>query len=224
MDTFPINLLDLISLIIIILSAIVSSLKGFVRESLSIFAWIGAIFCSIYLSPYFFNISLSFITNNILAEIITYILTFVIVLTTLSMVTRSLSIYIRSTALNNLDKSLGFIFGLIKGLIFLSITLIIFDWFSIEKKRPTLITSAKILPAVDMTSQLLINTLPDKFLSRYNIDKKDNKTNFKTNDFQEKINKLTKPEVPDNIIENENGGYNQGNRRSMDRLFQTNQN
>ena len=224
MDTFPINLLDLISLIIIILSAIISSLKGFVRESLSIVAWIGAIFCSVYLSPYFFDISLSFITNNVLAEIITYITTFVIVLVTLSMITRSLSIYIRSTALNNLDKSLGFIFGLIKGLIILSIILIIFDWFSLDKKRPVIITSAKILPAVDVTSQLLINTLPDNFLLRYNIDKKDNKVNFKNNDFQEKINKLTKPEAADNIIENKNGGYNQGNRKSMDRLFQTNQN
>ena len=224
MDTFPINVLDFISLLVIILSGIISSFRGLVKEGLSIAAWVGAIFSSIYISPFFFQLSLLLIENKTLSEFLTYLATFIIVLITLSIIIRSLTVYVRSSTLNNLDKSLGFLFGIMKGLIILSVVLIIFDWFSTTKERPYAVNEAKLLPIIDTTSRILISTLPKTFIQRYNIyiDKSENI--LEGNNLEEKIDKLnSKKHSSKNVDKTDDSGYSQGTRRRMDRLFQSNQ-
>ena len=223
MDPFPINILDLISLLIIISSGIISSFRGFVKEGLSIAAWVGAIFSSIYISPFFFEASQLLIENKILSEFATYISTFIFVLVTLSITIRSLTVYVKSSALNNLDKSLGFLFGILKGVIILSVILIIFDWFSTENERPHLINKAKLLPIVDTTSKILISTLPKDFVQRYNIYIDESDKSLDGYDLEKKIDELTKKNSSKNVDEKKDGGYNQGTRNRMDRLFQSTQ-
>ena len=223
MDTFPINILDLIALLIIISSGIVSSFKGFVKEGLSILAWVGAIFSSIYTSPLFFEISQLLIENKTLSEFATYITTFIIVLVTLSITIRSLTVYVKSSSLNNLDKSLGFLFGILKGVMILSVVLIIFDWFSTQNERPYLVNKAKLLPIIDTTSKVLIGTLPKDFVKRYNISINEGDKSLDAYDLDKKIDKLTKKNLSKNIDQKKNGGYNQGTRKRMDRLFQSTQ-
>ena len=223
MDPFPINILDLISLLIIISSGIISSFRGFVKEGLSIAAWVGAIFSSIYISPFFFEASQLLIENKILSEFATYISTFIFVLVTLSITIRSLTVYVKSSTLNNLDKSLGFLFGILKGVIILSVILIIFDWFSTENERPHLINKAKLLPIVDTTSKILISTLPKDFVQRYNIYIDESDKSLDGYDLEKKIDELTKKNSSKNVDEKKDGGYNQGTRNRMDRLFQSTQ-
>ncbi len=223
MDPFPINILDLISLLIIISSGIISSFRGFVKEGLSIAAWVGAIFSSIYISPFFFEASQLLIENKILSEFATYISTFIFVLVTLSITIRSLTVYVKSSTLNNLDKSLGFLFGILKGVIILSVILIIFDWFSTENERPHLINKAKLLPIVDTTSKILISTLPKDFVQRYNIYIDESDKSLDGYDLEKKIDELTKKNTSKNVDEKKDGGYNQGTRNRMDRLFQSTQ-
>ena len=120
MDSFPINGLDLAVLVILLLSALLAFMRGFVHEVLSVAAWIGAIFAVIYGLPELRHLARDTIPNSLIADSTTGVIIFLAVLVFLSMLTKILSKSIQASALNNLDRSLGFIYGLVRGAVICS--------------------------------------------------------------------------------------------------------
>ena len=223
MDNFPINTIDFVVIIIIVISAIISSLRGFLHEVLSIAAWIGAAFAVIYFQPLMKNLTRELIPNELFSDIITGIIIFIFVLVALSIIIKSFSSYIHKTTLNNLDRSLGFIFGVLRGVIILSIVLIVFDWFAEEPVRPYALQSSKTMPVIERTSEFILNLLPESFVK--NQDNARTKENIKsTSQEMSKAKKESQqPESSSNKNKRPEGTYKEGVRRNMDRLFQNNQ-
>ena len=223
MDNFPINTIDFVVIIIIVISAIISSLRGFLHEVLSIAAWIGAAFAVIYFQPLMKNLTRELIPNELFSDIITGIIIFIFVLVALSIIIKSFSSYIHKTTLNNLDRSLGFIFGVLRGVVILSIVLIVFDWFAEEPVRPYALQSSKTMPVIERTSEFILNLLPESFVK--NKDNARTKENIKsTSQEMSKAKKESQqPESSSNKNKRPEGKYKEGVRRNMDRLFQNNQ-
>ena len=131
---FDNNVVDIISLIIIVISVLLSSSRGLIRECYTIISWILSFFSSIQFGPMILPLILGvpfleeFLLGNCpLAMIISYIITFVLSITFFSILLVITSINKRKetqTIISNLDKFGGVLFGFMRSIIILLLILI----------------------------------------------------------------------------------------------------
>lgn len=131
---FDNNVVDIISLIIIITSVLLSFSRGLIRECYTIISWILSFFSAIQFGPMILPLILGipfleeFLLGNCpLAIIISYIITFVLSVTFFSILIIILNISRTNntqTIISNLDKFGGVLFGFIRSIIILLIILI----------------------------------------------------------------------------------------------------
>ncbi len=159
----PINGLDLAVGAILLVSALIAFIRGFVHEVLSIAAWVGAVAAVIYGFPFIQPHARSLISLNWAADATAAVAIFLIVLLILSIATHAVAHAIQKSALNNLDRSLGFVFGIARAIVILAVGLIITDWLT-ERERPRWIQTAKTLPAIEIAAEGLISVLPPSFM------------------------------------------------------------
>ena len=225
MDSLPINGLDLAVIVVLLLSAILAFMRGFVHEVLSVAAWIGGVFAVIYGVPELRHIARDFIPNELIADIATGVVIFIAVLVILSILTKILSKSIQASALNNLDRSLGFVFGLLRGVVIFAASLMILDWVVDGEERPSWVRSGKTLPVIEASADFIRDLMPETFMAAEDAAKEASETVKEAMELKETLDKLTQPPPgsdPD-APKTPDGAYEQNQRRSMDRLFQTNQ-
>ena len=109
------NWVDIAILVIIALSAGISLFRGFVREALSLLAWIISIWVAITFSD-----KLSVLLENMIASAsarlaVAFVALFVVTLIAGSMANYLASQLIRKTGLTGTDRMLGVIFGVARG-------------------------------------------------------------------------------------------------------------
>lgn len=225
MDALPISGLDLAVIIILLLSAILAFTRGFVHEVLSVTAWVGAIFAVIYGLPELRHFARGMIPNELIADSAAGIVIFLVVLVVLSILTKMLSKTIQASALNNLDRSLGFVYGLVRGAAILAALLIITDWVVAGEPRPDWVRSAKTLPIIESTADIIRDLLPETFMAVEDTVKDASETTREALELKETFDKLTQPPPGSdpNAPKTPDGAYEDNIRQGMDRLFQTNQ-
>jgi membrane protein required for colicin V production len=163
MQGLPVNGLDLAVGAILLISALIAFVRGFVHEVLSIAAWIGAVAAVIYGFPFVQPQARDLIPINWAADAAAAVGIFLVVLLILSIVTHAVARAIQKSALGNLDRSLGFVFGIARAVVILAVGLIITDWLT-ERERPQWVESAKTLPVIEMAAEGLVSALPPSFM------------------------------------------------------------
>lgn len=163
MQGLPVNGLDLAVGAILLISALIAFIRGFVHEVLSIAAWIGAVAAVIYGFEFVQPHARGLIPINWAADATAAVVIFLVVLLILSIATHAVARAIQKSALNNLDRSLGFVFGIARAVVILAVGLIITDWLT-ERERPRWIQTAKTLPVIEMAAEGLISVLPPSFM------------------------------------------------------------
>ncbi|MCA8907512.1 MAG: CvpA family protein, partial [Rhodospirillaceae bacterium] len=86
MSDWPINMLDAVVIVIIVLSAIVSVVRGFVREVLAIASWVGAALVTLYGLPYARPYLREVVDQPLIADAITGVVLFVVALMVFSLI------------------------------------------------------------------------------------------------------------------------------------------
>ncbi len=221
----PVNGLDLAVIIILLLSAILAFMRGFVHEVLSIAAWVVAVFAVFYGLPLAQPLARDLIPQTLVADIAAAVVIFLAVLVACSILTKMMAKTIQASALNNLDRSLGFVFGLVRGLVIFGAILIVVDWVYDDDSRPDWVESAKTLPVIEVTSDLIIDLMPEGFMGAEDAAKEASESAREALELKETLDRLTQP-PPGNDADadpSSDGAYEQDERRNMDRLFQTNQ-
>ena len=104
---------DVIILVLILISALFAFFRGFSLELLSISVWIISFFGSYAYGNNFINFFNRVINNILISTGISYTLVFLIIFVIFSFFTRKFSIYIKDSYVGLIDKSLGFIFGIL---------------------------------------------------------------------------------------------------------------
>src|SRR5215469_18943459 len=99
---------DLVTVIVIVVSAIYAIYRGFVSESLSIVAWAAAAFASLYFGPWVVPLLKGMIASTLFAYIAGYALVFVAVLIPISFASARFSEGVKNSPMGPLDQSLGF--------------------------------------------------------------------------------------------------------------------
>lgn len=229
MENLSINIVDIIILVVLVLSGILATMRGFVREVLSIGAWVGAAIVAIYgytpLRPHVDKIT----DIALLGDIVTAAGLFLVSLVLFSILSANISKGVKESAVGSLDRALGFLFGLARGaflvcLVYLGASLV---WE--QEDMPEIARSAKSYPYVKMASEKLLSLAPENIKSgsqdagneiRQGID--DAAALKRLN---ERLNN-PKPAAPENGSDSGNKdqpGYSEEDRSQLDSLIQDNQ-
>ena len=120
---------DLIILVLIFISALFAFFRGFSLELLSISVWIMSFLGSYAYSYNLINFFNKIINNILISTALSYVVAFLIIFVIFSFLTRKFSVFIKDSYVGLIDKSLGFIFGILRGYVIVSLCFFLFDYF-----------------------------------------------------------------------------------------------
>ncbi len=166
MDALPINMTDLAIALVLGLSAAFAFFRGFVHELLAIGSWVGAAVATLYGFPLAQPKARELIASPLLADMAAGIAIFLIVLIALSIVTRLLSRRVRDSSLGPLDRSLGLVFGALRGAVLVCIAWLVLLWAIPREDHPDWIAEAKALPLLEQGGAWLAELIPDELGGR----------------------------------------------------------
>ncbi len=161
MNSLPFGIIDICFVAILVISGILAYIRGFVREVLSVAAWVGAAFVTLYGYPHLQPIARAHIDNRMVADFATGALLFVGSLIIFSVVASVLSRSVRESAASGFDRSLGFAFGVLRGIVLISLLYLSAAWFWDRDKLPSAVLEARTYPLIDGSAQILLALVPD---------------------------------------------------------------
>jgi membrane protein required for colicin V production len=218
-----VNALDLAIIAVIALSALFAFARGFVREALSIVAWVGAALITLYGFNHTYGIVVRFVTTPLLADLIAGAGLFVVSLIVLTILTAYVARFVHSSALSPIDRTLGLIFGLARGVILVSLAYLVVDVSLPENDRPGWIKEAKSERFLARGADILRNALPESLQVRSAAAADDAQRAFdRAQDAQRAMRALSNPAAPSpaNPGQAPAPSYKPGERRDMDRLIE----
>jgi len=176
----PITFLDLILLVVMLVSAMLAMIRGFMREILSIAAWAIAAIATVYSYSRLLPVAKQYFNNDYLATGAVVGGVFLGTLLIVSILTVRISDMILDSRVGALDRTLGFLFGLGRGLLIVVVAFLFFDWLVPAKSQPSWVQSAKSKVVLQSTGDWLKSMLPDdpestilKRLKRPKVDDQD---------------------------------------------------
>jgi membrane protein required for colicin V production len=157
----PITFLDLILLVVMLVSAMLAMIRGFMREILSIAAWALAAIATVYSYAKLLPLAKTYFNNDIVAAGAVIGGVFLGTLLIVSVLTVRISDMILDSRVGALDRTLGFLFGLGRGLIIVVVAFLFFDWLVPERSQPAWVQTAKSKVVLQSTGEWLKGLLPD---------------------------------------------------------------
>jgi membrane protein required for colicin V production len=135
--------------------------RGFMREILSIAAWGSAALVTLYSFPKLVPVAKTYFNNDTVASVVVVAGVFVGTLIVVSVITVRISDMILDSRIGALDRTLGFLFGLARGLLIVVVAFLFFIWLVPEKQRPDWVSNAKSRVVLQGTGDWLMSLLPD---------------------------------------------------------------
>jgi membrane protein required for colicin V production len=157
----PITILDLVLLAVMLISGLLAMVRGFMREILSIAAWGTAALVTLYSYQKVLPTAKTYIASDTLASIAVIAGVFIGTLIVVSIITVRISDMILDSRIGALDRTLGFLFGLARGLLIVVVAFLFFVWLVPAKQRPDWVSNAKSLSMLQSTGDWLMSLLPD---------------------------------------------------------------
>lgn len=155
------NPLDLGVIAVILLSAIFAFARGFVREALSIIAWVGAAAITLYGFNWAYGLIEPHAQNPILSQVIAGFGLFVVSLIVLTVLTGIVARLVHVAGLTLIDRTLGFIFGLARGAFLVCLAFLLLDMSVQQNDRPGWIREARSAPYLHEGAAMLQGLLPE---------------------------------------------------------------
>ncbi len=221
MENLPISITDIAVGVILLLSGLLALSRGFVHEVLSIGSWVGAAFAGLYGFPYVRPYVRELIETEFIADIAAGAGTFIIALIVLTIVTKLVAETIQGSALNPLDRSLGFVFGLLRGVIIVCLLYGAIEWMIPVAKQPTWMRDAKSMPLIEQGTDFLVSLVPSDAAEKIanEADEQRDKANNAI-ELKKTFDKLLTPEAKkatnSQLIPQ---GYDNQERKDLDRLI-----
>jgi membrane protein required for colicin V production len=157
----PITLLDFILIGVMLVSAVLAMVRGFMREVLSIAAWIIAAGATLYAYGKLLPFAKAYFNNDYVATGVVVGGTFLLTLIIVSIITVRFSDMILDSRVGALDRTLGFLFGLGRGLIIVVVAFLFFAWLVPPRTQPGWVANAKSRVVLQSTGDWLMSMLPD---------------------------------------------------------------
>jgi membrane protein required for colicin V production len=213
MASMPITLLDLILLVVMLISGLLAMIRGFMREVLSIAAWALAAVAGVYAYAKLLPMAKPSFGSDLIAAVVVVGGAFLLTLLIVSIITVRISDMILDSRVGALDRTLGFVFGLARGLVIVVVAFLFFSWLVPDRGQPEWVRNAKSRVVLQGTGQWLMSMLPDDpestILKRLRRPKGD-----------EQQEPDTPPASPDQRSRNDPEGYDRAERTGMRQLIE----
>ncbi|GHF28859.1 hypothetical protein GCM10017044_25140 [Kordiimonas sediminis] len=210
MDVSSLTAFDIAVLVIIGLSTLFAFGRGFATVALSFGAWAGAFVASIFgfqlLKPY----GRDLITPPELADLITLVVLFFVTLFVLKLLAEWIGGAIKDSQIGFLDRSLGALFGLLRGMVIVSILYLGFAKLYPGQEQPEWVKDAKLRPLVSWGAEMM------EGLAAEALGKDPTEVG---KDYIEKASQSVESQFINEKLEEQAAKYMQEQRNKMDKLF-----
>ena len=166
MEVLGVNITDVVVVVTVLISGAIALARGLVKEVLAIVSWVGAAFATLYGFPYAAPYAGKVIETPWIADLTAGGVLFIVTLFVLSLASHAISRRVKGSPLGVLDRSLGFVFGLLRGALLISLAYLAFSWVQPVKDQPKWVRSAKTMPLIEQGADLIIILIPETFLDR----------------------------------------------------------
>ncbi|MGD0189580.1 MAG: CvpA family protein [Rhizomicrobium sp.] len=167
MHNLNFSMVDLLVVLTLIVSTALAIWRGFVRETLSIFAWAAAAFATLYFGPAAAGLVHTRFATSYLAPVLTYIAVFLIVLIPLSFVSYRFSEGVKNSPIGAVDRSLGAAFGVIRGLAVVGLCYLLFSIVVPVPNQPLWVKQAHFLPVIQASGDVLLSLVPSRAAAHF---------------------------------------------------------
>lgn len=146
--------------VLVLISAILATARGLTREVLSLATWAGSAAIAIYMWQYHPDIARQYIAEQIVADIATVVVTFIVALIVLHLLTMRVADFVVDSRVGPIDRTLGFVFGVLRGIL-IAIVITIFGTWLLPNNLPSWAAQSQTLPHLQSMGQTLISLLPE---------------------------------------------------------------
>jgi membrane protein required for colicin V production len=153
--------------VLVLISAILATARGLTREVLSLATWAGSAAIAAYMYFSHPDIARQYIQEQIVADVVTVVGTFIVALIILHLITMRIADFVVDSRIGPLDRTLGFIFGVARGVLIAVVVVVFGEWLlntnapGGEDKMPTWAKDSRSLPILQDLGDRLIAVLPD---------------------------------------------------------------
>jgi membrane protein required for colicin V production len=151
---------DLIIVALLILSVGLGFMRGFCNEVFTLVGWIGAVIATIYFTPVLREFGRDLIDKKWLADLATSSAIFIVTLGIFSGVSYFVTKGIHMTRLGIVDRSLGFGFGLLRGVVMAGLCFLLFAYVFEPEDRPDFVKDARTRPFLEASARWMQAILP----------------------------------------------------------------
>ncbi len=155
------TVLDFGLLAVMLVSGVLAMVRGFMREILSIASWVIAAVVTLYGYSRVLPYVKQYIQQDLLATGIAVGGLFLLTLLIVSLLTVKISDLVLDSRIGALDRTLGFLFGLARGLVIMVVAFLFFTWLVPAKTEPEWVKNARSRPILQSTGDWLKSILPD---------------------------------------------------------------
>ncbi len=159
----PLQLLDLALIAIMVISALFAVMRGFTREVLSLASWIVSALAAYWAvtTPEIYGIARQYVADENLARAATGGVVFLVMLIITSYITVRIGDMVVDSAIGAFDRTLGLLYGLVRGLLLVVIAYMFYVWLVPVNKHEPWVLKARTLPLIRATAEVVNGFLPE---------------------------------------------------------------
>jgi membrane protein required for colicin V production len=202
------QILDFILVAIMLISGLLALARGFTREVLSLVAW-GLAALAAYFAikqKNIMDLALPHFEKPVMAQIAVAAVAFILVLIVVSVISVKISDRVVDSSVGAFDRTLGFFYGLARGLILVAIAYLFYGWLLPPEKQEDWVRNAVTLPAIRTVSNTMLSYMPPDIAETLNNSGL--------------IGNQDAPSKPDATTPDANTGYQKGQTKGLDNLIE----
>ncbi|HPD82234.1 MAG: CvpA family protein [Alphaproteobacteria bacterium] len=183
-------IIDIVVGAVVVISAIISFLRGLIREVLTIAGVVGGFFAAVFfgpkLSPTFANWLgvpenlddpevkveklFDLVPMNIVADICAYAAVFILVVIMISVISHFVAGAAKAMGLGPIDRTLGVIFGIGRAIVLLGLLYLPFHLLMDEDSKAKYFADSKTHPVIEGTAEYMTRFLPSSDKVKDKVD------------------------------------------------------
>lgn len=163
------NSTDLAVLAVIMLSILVGILRGATREVLGIAGWIGAFATVFYGLPLFRPLGRQYIHSPMIADAVVAGILFILSLAVFILISRIISTGVKGSILGGLDRSLGLVFGFLRGIFIVCLIYLALFFFYPQGHMPDRIKHARFTPWIAQGAHEIQRFIPKDYFPQHDL-------------------------------------------------------
>jgi membrane protein required for colicin V production len=232
-------IIDIVVALVVLSSALISFMRGFIREVLTIAGVVGGLMAAVFLGPSlaptvrtWFGVGedgesakklFDIIPMEVVSDITTYGAIFIGVVIVLSLLSHFISGAAKAVGLGPVDRSLGVIFGVARGLILLGLFYLPFHLMMSDRNKEEFFKGSQTHYFIEKIAVTMAQYLPEGDEVKENTDdlikKKLEEQNLLGIKNKEPDAKLTITPLTDDKDKKQGEGYKDDERERLDKLF-----